>query len=110
MSNPGKKTLTLQIILDSLDNLTFDELQTLQKVTSELIQHHIDAFGKPLLSELIAGLEWPEDYQDHPPISEERLQEIQNGARPTDTELEFIAEALEMDIEELLHMLRFRQS
>ncbi|MEQ9357469.1 hypothetical protein [Coleofasciculus chthonoplastes] len=102
-------SLTLQQILDSLDNLRIDELRTLQKATNERIQRHVDALGKPLLSDLVAGLEWTEEYQDNPPISDERLQKIQDGARPTDSELEYIAEALEMDTEELLQMLRFRQ-
>ncbi|MBE9128548.1 MULTISPECIES: hypothetical protein [unclassified Coleofasciculus] len=110
MSDLGKKSLTLQKILNSLDNLSFDELQTLQKVTNERIQRHIDAFGKPLLSDLVAGLEWTEDYKENPPISSERLQEIQDGARPTDIELEYIAEALELDSEELVRMLRLHSS
>lgn len=102
-------SLTLQKILDSLDHLKIDELRTLQKATNDRIQRYVDALGKPLLSDLVAGLEWTQEYQDNPPISDERLQELKDGSRPTDTELEYIAEALEMDTEELLQMLRFRQ-
>lgn len=109
MTDSNKIQLTLQKILDSLDHLRMDELRTLQKATTERIQRRVDALGKPLLSDLVAGLEWTEEYKENPPISDARLQEIKDGARPTDTELEYIAEGLEMDTEELLQMLRFRQ-
>ncbi|MEQ8960098.1 MAG: hypothetical protein RLP02_19600 [Coleofasciculus sp. C2-GNP5-27] len=109
MTDSEKQPLTLQKIIDSLDKLKIDELRRLQKATNERIQRRVDAWGKPLLSDLVAGLEWTEEYKDNPPISDARLQEIKDGARPTDTELEYIAEALEMDTEELLQMLRFRQ-
>ncbi|MFP5271686.1 hypothetical protein [Coleofasciculus sp.] len=109
MTDSDKQPLTLQKILDGLDNLRMDELRTLQKAINQRIQRHVDALGKPLLSDLVAGVEWTEEYKDNPPISDERLQEIKDGARPTDAELEDIAEALEMDTDELLQMLRFRQ-
>ncbi|MEQ9549022.1 MAG: hypothetical protein RIM23_05320 [Coleofasciculus sp. G3-WIS-01] len=109
MTDSDKQPLTLQKILDGLDNLRIDELRTLQKAINQRIQRYVDALGKPLLSDLVAGVEWTEEYKDNPPISDERLQEIKDGARPTDAELEDIAEALEMDTDELLQMLRFRQ-
>ena len=105
MSDSGKEPLTLKEILESLENFKLHELRMLEKAISALIQHQVDMFGKPPLCELLAGLEW--DDKDNPPISAQRIQEIKNGARPTEAEIVFVSEALEMDSEELVRLLRW---